>query len=359
MRAAFRADGAAYMGGGHIMRCLALANALSARGASCHLIARHLTDALAGRIRSAGHDLTLLPPRPHSVETGPLAPAHADWLGTFWADDAADSAAALGPGCDWLIVDHYALDARWHAALRPKARRILVIDDLADRPLACDALLDPNYRRPGEDPFAERVPPECHRFSSPQMALLDPAFAAAHARARVRTSARHAFLYLGTATADHHLPVLDALAATDLTADLVSSATVITDSRLTTHPAIRSGRIRLHGPQPSLLPFMERADLAIGPIGSSTWERFAMALPTLAVTIATNQERIAHDLATDRLTLLLGRLDSVTAATASAALTALMSPDMLVDMSRRTHALCDGRGAARLADALVAGTPTD
>ena len=353
MRAAFRADGAARMGGGHIMRCLALANALAARGSSCHFIARHLTDALAGRIRSAGHDLTLLPPRPHSVETGPLAPAHADWLGTFWADDAADSAAALGPGCDWLIVDHYALDARWHAALRQKARRILVIDDLADRPLDCDGLLDPNYRRPGDDPFAGRVPAKCHRFSSPQMALLDPAFATAHARARARTTARHAFVYLGTATADHHLPVLDALAATDLTADLVSSAAVITDSRLTTHPATVSGQVRLHGPQPSLLPFMERADLAIGPIGTSTWERCTLGLPTLAITIALNQRAIAADLAHDGIIDLLGKIEGLTSRDYAAGLQRMAQGDWLTRLSAASLSLCDGTGVSRMSEFLL------
>lgn len=359
MRAVFRADGAAYMGGGHVMRCLALANALAERGNACHFLARHLTDALADRIRSAGHELTMLRARPHAVETGPSAPAHADWLATRWQDDAADTAAALGPGCNWLIVDHYALDARWHAALRSRTRRILAIDDLADRPLDCDRLVDPNHRCAGESPFAGLIPKDCRVLSGPQTALLDPAFAAAHGRARIRSAARHAFIYLGAATAEQHGPLLAALAGTSLTVDLVTTAAALADGRLADHPAIVSGQVRLHGPQPTLLPFMERADLAIGPIGSSTWERFATALPTLAVTIATNQERIARDLAADRLILLLGRLDSVTATTASAAMAALMSPATLAEMSRRTHALCDGRGAARLADALVAEAHTD
>lgn len=347
------------MGGGHVMRCLALANALAERGATCHFIARHLTDGLADRILAAGHHLTRLPDRPVAVEPGPQAPPHSDWLATLWHDDAADTAAALGPGCDWLIVDHYALDARWHAALRPKARRILAIDDLADRPFACDLLVDPNYRQVGDAPFSGRIPKDCRVIAGPQTALLDPAFAKAHERARIRHTARHAFLYLGAATAELHVPFLAALAATSLTADLVATAATLADGRLASHPAIVSRQVRLHGPQPTLLPFMEKADLAIGPIGSSTWERFATALPTLAVTIATNQERIARNLAADRLVLLLGRLDTVTPAAASAALAAMMSPDALADMSRRVHALCDGSGATRLANALVDGAASD
>jgi len=45
---------------------------------------------------------------------------------------------------DWLVADHYALDHRWEAALAPYYRKLLVIDDLADRPHRCDILLDQN-----------------------------------------------------------------------------------------------------------------------------------------------------------------------------------------------------------------------
>lgn len=358
MRVAFRADGAGFMGGGHIMRCLALANALGAKGVASHFLCRHLTDALARRIADAGHDMTLLPARPTAVETGPLAPPHADWLGTTWRSDAADTAAAMTDVYDWLIIDHYAIDARWHDAVRPKTRRILVIDDLADRPLACDALLDPNYRPQGQDPFVTRVPRTCLRYSGPQMALLDRAFAEAHTKARVRNAARHVFVYLGTASAKHHLPILDALGETDLTADLVASRVVAEEARVTTHPTVVSGRVRLHGPQPTLLPFMEQADLAIGPIGTSTWERCALGLPTIAVTIAENQEKIAANLAEDGLVLLMGSLDSVRADDCRAALLRMSQSDRLILMSQRSLAICSGRGAMFLADALV-GDPTD
>jgi spore coat polysaccharide biosynthesis predicted glycosyltransferase SpsG len=49
---------------------------------------------------------------------------------------------ALQP--DLLIVDHYALDIRWEDRLRPLCRRLMVIDDLADRSHQCDLLLDQN-----------------------------------------------------------------------------------------------------------------------------------------------------------------------------------------------------------------------
>ena len=51
----------------------------------------------------------------------------------------------MGSKPDWLVVDHYALDRRWERALRTRVGRILVVDDLADRPHDCDLLLDQNF----------------------------------------------------------------------------------------------------------------------------------------------------------------------------------------------------------------------
>lgn len=353
LRAVFRADGAEHMGGGHVMRCLNLANALAARGAKCHFISRHLTDALSSRVRSSGHALTILPLRPIERDQAFSSPSHADWLGTTWRKDAEDTLAALENDCDWLIVDHYALDARWHTALRAKAKCILVIDDLADRPLDCDALLDPNYRSLGDDPFAACVPSVCKRFSSPTMALLEPAFAAAHARARVRVNVGHTFVYLGAATADQHLPLIEALAETDIQTDIVGSIAVVTDKRVIDHTALSDGKIRLHGPQPSLLPFIELADFAVAPVGTSTWERCALGLPTLAVTIASNQEKIAADLAQDQMIDLLGAIEDLSAKHYAEGLRRMQQRSWLEHLSVACLTVCDGGGVHRMVEFLL------
>ena len=48
--------------------------------------------------------------------------------------------------CDLLIIDHYGIDHEWEKTLKDKAKKILVIDDLANRKHECDFLLDHNYR---------------------------------------------------------------------------------------------------------------------------------------------------------------------------------------------------------------------
>ena len=105
-------------------------------------------------------------------------PCHAKWLGTDWAIDAVQTQQTLGDQVfDWLVVDHYALDGRWEKAMRTHTRRIMVIDDLADRPHACDLLLDQTFGRQMED-YIPLVPEACTLLCGSQFALLRPEFAA-------------------------------------------------------------------------------------------------------------------------------------------------------------------------------------
>ena len=46
---------------------------------------------------------------------------------------------------DVLIVDHYGIDVKWESPIRKVVKKIMVIDDLANRKHDCDILLDQNY----------------------------------------------------------------------------------------------------------------------------------------------------------------------------------------------------------------------
>ena len=101
-------------------------------------------------------------------------------------EDAAQTLAALSQAneeLEWLIVDHYGIDERWERPLRSVARRIMVIDDLADRAHDCDLLLDQNLVADFETRYAGLVPQKCALLLGPTYALLQPAYAAI-ARAR-------------------------------------------------------------------------------------------------------------------------------------------------------------------------------
>ncbi len=119
------------------MRCLTLAEALHATGFKCTFVFRNHPGNLLKLISERGFDVRMLEVQPswdlRGMGDENRLTAHADWLGTDWITDAKQTGECMGVGqVDWLVVDHYALDACWEQALRPFCQRLMVTDDLAD-----------------------------------------------------------------------------------------------------------------------------------------------------------------------------------------------------------------------------------
>ena len=166
---AFRVDASSEIGVGHVMRCLSLADNLKSQGASCHFICRDFPGNASKLIESSGHGLSLLP-----LELPDT------WLGASLENDGAQSAnIGLNLQPTWLIVDHYEIEGPWFAAQRAAipGLRILAIDDLANRALDCDYLLDPTHGRNPKDYYG-LIPQTCTLLLGPDYALLRPEFSA-------------------------------------------------------------------------------------------------------------------------------------------------------------------------------------
>ena len=366
MKVIFRADASIQIGTGHVMRCLTLAQALRDRGATCQFICRDHAGNLVERIRQNGFEAIALtlndcPPPAATSKSSPLT--HADWLGTDWQTDAAQTINALGNyRPDWLIVDHYALDACWESLLRPHSSKIMVIDDLADRDHDCDLLLDQNLVSNLEHRYDHRLPTHCARLLGPDYALLQPQYAELHPRTSPRIgSIRRIFVFFGGA--DHHNLTGRAIAAflaldrPDLALDVVinpaSSHAVAIGEQVQGH-----SNIALHGTLPSLAPLMLKADLAIGAGGTTSWERCCLGLPSLVITLAENQRAIAAELHRQGLVHWLGDQKTVTSEHLATALQEVLLNDYLADWSSRCRLLVDGKGAEQVAAILLLNPDT-
>ena len=175
MNIVFRVDASIAIGTGHVMRCRTLAAALKKHRANIQFITRahpgHMGDMLTGD----GFAVTLLPRPARTENTGE---DYATWLGVNQQEDANDTITALrNQQCDWLIVDHYGLDRVWETHVRPYTRKLMVIDDLANRPHECDMLLDHNYALDDNERYRPWVPERCDLLLGPRHALLRPEYA--------------------------------------------------------------------------------------------------------------------------------------------------------------------------------------
>ncbi|MBD3768372.1 MAG: UDP-2,4-diacetamido-2,4,6-trideoxy-beta-L-altropyranose hydrolase, partial [Gammaproteobacteria bacterium] len=200
MRIAFRVDAALAIGTGHVMRCLTLAHELREQGANCVFICRQHQGHMAGLIqqRGFGCHLLALSETPYLPQSDDLA--HAAWLGASWQQDAQQTLALLAEPVDWMVVDHYAIDARWQASVKVGYQRLLVIDDLADREHLADVLLDQTYGRQVAD-YQSLVPQQCQLLLGSTYALLRPEFAqwreASLKRRKLQTNIQNILISMG------------------------------------------------------------------------------------------------------------------------------------------------------------------
>ncbi|MBK1636517.1 UDP-2,4-diacetamido-2,4,6-trideoxy-beta-L-altropyranose hydrolase [Rhodovulum adriaticum] len=355
MTIAFRADASFDIGTGHVMRCLTLACALREAGAECCFVTRALPGHLADRIANEGFRVSLLTTPHGAAPDGP--PVHAAWAGVSWIQDAAETKAALAADSpDWLVMDHYAFDARWQAAARPEGAKLLVIDDLADRPHECNLLLDQNLGRVAGD-YDRLVPATCLRLIGPRYAVLRPEFAAMRAQVlsdRAGRGLRHLLITMGGVDkADATSTVLEALRGIPLPDPL--RITVIMGSR---SPALdRVRRLAQDMPRPTevavdvadMAARMATADLAIGAAGSTTWERCCLGLPSIIVEVAENQSGIARAMTKAGAALDPGPLHAAEfARNLQDALIRAGDPGRLSDLSEKAAGVCDGEGCGRL-----------
>lgn len=361
MRVAFRVDAGVEIGGGHVMRCLALADALRRRRAKTLFVCRKHPGCLGEAIARRGHEVRWLPATAAtgSSEAG-SQPGHADWLLGGWRADAAETMRALDDGLrwDWLVVDHYGIDRQWEEALAPVCNALMVIDDLADRPHACAVLLDQNPDCGGVSRYGNLVGSGCVRLLGPRFALLRPEFARAHRAARTRQGTIECmFIFAGMS--DPHGLTVTALKSLEGMRSRPFETLVVAGSSNGHLPAIgelcsRIPRASLHVDTADMAALMARADLAIGAPGSATWERCAVGLPSLLVSFASNQERICCAADEAGIAVCLGSLTSVSADTMRGAVEDLQArPLRLRAMSAAALALVDGKGAMRVASQMI------
>jgi UDP-2,4-diacetamido-2,4,6-trideoxy-beta-L-altropyranose hydrolase len=291
----FRADASVDIGTGHVMRCLTLAQALRKNGARCSFVTRALPGNLSQRLSDEGFDVTVLPAPSGTPPAGP--PAYAAWAGVDWSKDAMETRATFSKDQpDWLVLDHYAFDARWQRVAKPYGTRLMVIDDLADRPHDCDLLLDQNLGQEKAN-YKGLVPDACTFLMGPQYALLRPDFLEVREQALARR-AKQDFRQLlitmgGVDRVDATSVVLGALRDAPLPKDLC--ITVVMGSTAPALKRVQSLAKRMPWPTEVVVDVtnmamrMAAADLAISTGGGTTWERLFLQLPSLVMPIADNQ----------------------------------------------------------------------
>jgi UDP-2,4-diacetamido-2,4,6-trideoxy-beta-L-altropyranose hydrolase len=296
---AFRTDASTQIGTGHFMRCITLADELQKQGAQVCFICRNLPAHLSEMLCAKG--IVLKPLRMDARREQTDALAHSYWLGNSQAQDAQATIQALGDYFyDWLIVDHYSLDEHWEKAVRANCKKLMVIDDLADRHHDCDVLLDQNFYEDMQTRYVDKVPLHCQLLLGPSYALLRDEFRVMREKIKSRSGVvKNILVFFGGVDKDNYtglaLQAFVGIANDDLHLDVVIGEQHPFREQIQVTCAIH-GYV-CHVQTTHMAELMAKADLAIGAGGSATWERCCLGLPTLSFCVASNQRRQIEDAA--------------------------------------------------------------
>ena len=333
-RILFRADATPRLGGGHVMRCLALAQALRKRDVD-----------VAFACRAGSADVAPALARSNI----PVTEARGD------AD--FDYPPAWNGRADAIFVDLYTSTADDETRMRERADIVAVIEDLPDRAHDCDILVDP---MPGGSPMAYsgRVPGSCHVMAGGAFAPIRAEFSRLRPRAldrhREEAPLNRVLVSMGLTDLGG---ISDAVARIALETLPDAQIDVVLGPQAASRPALEAraretARLDVLTDIDDMADRMLRADLAIGAGGGTALERCVMGLPSIAVILAGNQRAATQLLHEDGALLAIDGPERIAATLPG--LVESLTPKARARMAVRAAAVCDGRGAERIADALLA-----
>jgi UDP-2,4-diacetamido-2,4,6-trideoxy-beta-L-altropyranose hydrolase len=333
----FRCDASPKIGGGHVARCLGYADAFTRRGWEVAFVTAPGSEAAAPGLARTGYRII-------------DAPAPGDEL-------CPSNLAGRDCPADVLVLDLYAPDAAFDRAHRGCARRLVAIDDLADRSRDCDILVNTSAGI-GEVDYAGRVPAGCQLLLGPAYAPLLRGFAALRpatlARREQAGAVERVLVSFGLTDPDDatSMALLALKGMTNAKVDVVLGSAAPHLERVRN---ACEGWARLHANAHDMPALMAAADLSLGAAGASAWERCCLGLPTIVITIADNQRRIAAALDDAGAAIVLGQRQQVTAAGLRRAIGELIAhPGRMKAIARAAATLCDGQGADRALEAMAA-----
>lgn len=330
-----RADSDSQMGIGHVMRCLALAQAWQAEGESAAFVSSCQSAALRRRVEDAGIGLVSLD-RPY--------PDPRDLQRTLAELEVREAR--------WMVLDGYKFDAEYQQAIRRAGHRLLIIDDMAHLPrYHADILLNQNINakqlRYAADPATELL-------LGTSYVLLRPEFHAWQGwRQNSADVASKILVTLGGSDPnDVTLKTIQAFELLDtchVEARIVAGPAHLNCETLRQAVDCSKCDVRLLTNVANMSELMAWADCAISAGGSTVWELAFMGVPAVVVVMAENQRGLADELAQRGVIVNLGWHERVTPASIAEAVTRLMGcVDLRKVLAERGRTLVDGEGVDRV-----------
>lgn len=336
-----RADANVAIGTGHVMRCLALAQAWQDAGGRAVFAMAETTSSLSSRLRSERVEVA-------TIECQPAGPGDARRVAQF----------AQEYGADWVVVDGYHFDNGYCRELKSAGLKFLVVDDAGfNGECVADFVLNSN------SDAAKFMYPEC----KPQTRLLLGTHYALLRREfgnwrewkrETDSSVRNLLVTMGGSDPDNLtalvIQALELLKTQGIQATVVAGGSNPRLGTLRQEVAKVRASMRLQDSVLNMPELMAQADIAIIAGGGTLWEMMYMSCPVLSFGRTPMQRRILEDLHQRGMIRHLGDPQSGTASNLAQAIDELAtSQSQRAKMATLGRQQVDGIGARRVCEILA------
>ncbi len=346
-----RADANIAMGTGHVMRCLALAQAWQDAGGRAVFAMADATPAVRARLRAEGFDIA--PVRGSDDANGPASQL---------------ASLALELGAEWVVVDGYQFGSARQCELKSAGLKVLFVDDYGHAGhYSADLVLNQNVSA-NEQLYANREP-HTRLLLGPRYCMLRREFRAWRSKKREIPAIGHKVLVTmgGSDPANFTARVMQALAAVELEglqARIVVGGSNPHIDSLQRYANQFAERVALWSSVSNMAELMAWADIAVSSAGTTAWELAFMGVPSVLLAVVEHQSAVAQAVETARVGVNLGWFSETHERRITEVVGELLADGPLRnEMAANGRGLVDGYGVDRvvsvLAESIAAATPGD
>jgi UDP-2,4-diacetamido-2,4,6-trideoxy-beta-L-altropyranose hydrolase len=336
----FRVDADSEMGTGHLMRCLALAQAWKDNGGSVVFITGCQNEKLLKRLDNEGFLVHKL---------GKQYPDGGDWTST--REFLARYSGA------WVVLDGYHFDENYQKQIKETGHSLLVIDDTAHlKHYYADIILNQNIN---SEKFLYSCEPYTRLLTGTKYVLLRREFAKLkNHKHKISKLARRVLVTIGGGDPDNNtLKVVQAfqdISLPGLEVKIVIGASNLHAKALEAAITSKNLAANLIYDAKNMPELMAWADVAISAGGTTSWELAFMGLPDIVGVTAENQRLIAQNLELSGLAVNLGWYSEIDSGTIVKTLLSLLQNEKVrMGMSRKGRHMVDGKGGQRVISIIV------
>ncbi len=336
MNLLFRTDASLKMGTGHVMRCIALAQAMQDAGGRAAFALAESTAGIQAKLAEESCDVL-----PISAEAG-------------GEDDSGQCITlARQQGADWIIVDGYQFGDAYQRALKTAGFKVLFLDDYGHAAhYSADLVLNQNAQAQATESLYAVREPYTQLLLGTEYCLLRREFSSWRGWKReIAPVGRKVLVTMGGSDPDNVTEIvitaLQRLPNVEATV-VVGGSNPHFDGlqRLAAHGGAKPRLLQSVAHMPEL---MAAADVAVSGAGSTCWEMCLLQLPMMLIDLADNQKPIASALNRLGAAIHLGAAGNVTTDKIAKRVEDLLaSAAERAVLSERCGRLVDGRGAERV-----------